>query len=70
MAQTIALQFWVESLKDRKLAWEKYLAFVKKGGTLSFVDLVKSAGLRSPLESGALKEIATAIGQWFSEHQI
>ncbi len=70
MAQTIALQFWVESLKDRKLAWEKYLAFVKKGGTLSFVDLVKSAGLRSPLESGALKEIATAISQWFSEHQI
>ena len=70
MAQTIALQFWADSLQDRKRAWERYLAFVRMGGTKTFVDLVKSVELRSPLEDGALRQITQTVVPWLQEHQI
>jgi hypothetical protein len=43
--------------QDYKAAWAKYLDFSKKGGTMTFVDLVKSSGLRSPLEEGGLTDV-------------
>lgn len=70
LAQTVSLQFWVEAMRDRKAAWEKYLTFVKQGGTKTFVDLVKSAGLRSPLEDGCLKEIVGDVQKWLEKNSI
>lgn len=70
MAQTVALQFWVAFMKDSKAAWEKYLAFVRMGGTKTFTDLVKTVGLVSPLEDGSLKSIAGPVEKWLAEHQI
>lgn len=70
MAQTVALQFWVRFMKDSKDAWEKYLTFVKLGGTKTFVDLVKSVGFLSPLENGSLKSITGTVENWLKEHQI
>lgn len=45
LAQTVALQFWLEIEKDWKQAWEKYKMFVKRGGTDTFLGLVEGAGL-------------------------
>lgn len=70
MAQTVALQFWVAAMKDRKAAWEKYLSFVRLGGTKTFSDLVKSVGLLSPLEDGSLKSISSEIKTWLEENEI
>lgn len=70
LAQTVSLQFWVEAMRDRKAAWEKYLTFVKQGGTKTFVDLVKSVGLRSPLEDGCLKEIVGDVQKWLEKNSI
>ena len=70
MAQTIALQFWIKSLDNWDEAWKTYLAFTKKGGKYSFLDLVKSAGLLSPLEDGTLKVICSRVREWLKEHQI
>ncbi len=70
LAQTVALQFFAEYLQDSKAAWEKYLAFVRKGGTKTFIDLVKGAGLISPLDDGCLKYITENIAKWLEENQL
>ncbi|MCX7774418.1 MAG: M3 family oligoendopeptidase [Clostridia bacterium] len=57
LAQTCALQFRNLLTEDYKSAWEKYLSFSKKGGTMVFTDLLKTSGLRSPFEEGCLKEV-------------
>lgn len=70
MAQTAAMQIFALFLKDEKKAWETYMNYVKLGGTKTFVDLLKAVDLKSPLEDGCLKEIATVLHQWLNEHQI
>ena len=70
MAQTIAFQFWLLSLENKKEAWEKYLAFVDLGGTKDFEGLVESAGLDLPYSDGAIKRIADKVGDWIKTHQL
>ena len=50
LTQTVALQFWSLYLKDPKDAWKRYLALVNQAGTGTFVDVVKTAGLKTPLK--------------------
>ena len=45
LAQTVALQIWALLQKDQKLAWEKYMAYTRQGGSRTFTDLLKNAGL-------------------------
>ncbi len=68
MAQTIAFQLWTLSLKDRQAAWDKYLAFVDRAGTMTFADLCTSAGLRVPYEKGTIREIGAGIRDWLKEN--
>lgn len=70
LAQMISLQFWSLSMHDHKAAWEKYLSFVKMGGTKTFVDIVKDSGLSCPIEDGSLKSTVSDIKNWLDEHQI
>jgi len=58
LAQICALQFRSLMVKDYRAAWEKYISFSKKGGTMTFVDLLKSTGLKSPFDEGFVKEVA------------
>ena len=66
MAQTVAFQFFAESLKDWKSAFDKYLKFVDGAGTKTFEELVKSAGLALPYEEGCLKETADTVAAWLN----
>lgn len=61
LAQTIALQFWAISTKDFDKAFNMYVELTKKGGSLTFTDLVRQTGLKVPFEEGALKEIAQTV---------
>lgn len=61
LAQTVAFGFLVESRKDYEGALQKYLRFVSRGGTASFDSLIKEAGLNSPFENGALKNMSFEI---------
>ena len=70
MAQTVALQVFAKHLKDEKDAWETYLRYTKMGGTKTFVDLVKTAGLISPLDNGCLKDICETIGNWINKQEL
>lgn len=70
MAQTMAFQFWMESMKDRDAAWKKYLTFVDLGGTKTFEDLVAGAGMKVPYAPGCVKEIGAAISKWIDENPL
>ena len=58
LAQSDALQFLFKSLDDYQDAFNRYLTFTSKGGTELFTDMLKEAGINSPFEDGALKEVA------------
>ena len=61
MAQTVAFQFFAESLINWQKAFDKYLAFVDGAGTKTFEELVLSANLKLPYEDGVLAEVAATI---------
>jgi len=70
LAQTVAFQFWIASMNDRADAWKRYLAFTDKGGTCTFEELVRGAGLKVPYEDGCIWEIGQAIGKWIEENPL
>jgi M3 family oligoendopeptidase len=58
LALCCALQFWSKSLDDYSGALRDYTQLCKRGGELPFLELVRSAGLKSPFESGVLHGVA------------
>ncbi len=60
LAQSVALQFLLESRKNRDGTFARYFEFIGKGGMKVFTDLVKEAGLQSPFQPGALKAVAVS----------
>ena len=70
LAQTVAFQFWIASMADRQDAWTRYLAFTDRGGTATFEELVRGAGLKVPYEDGCIREIGQAIGKWIEENPL
>ncbi len=58
LAQSDALQFLFKSLDDYSAAFESYLEFTSHYGSQFFTDMLSEAGIRSPFEKGALKDIA------------
>ena len=64
LAQICALQFWKLSKDDNVKAWEKYTKLCKIGGSLSFAELVKTVGLKSPFEEDCINTVIKDIEQW------
>lgn len=58
LAQSNALQFLFASLENYDDAFARYYSFAKKYGSEFFTDMLKEAGIKSPFEKGALKEVA------------
>lgn len=67
LALCCALQFWSRSLDDYAGALEAYVALCGRGGTLPFVALVRSAGLQSPFEDGAVEQVAERAERYLHE---
>jgi M3 family oligoendopeptidase len=57
LAMCCALQFWARSLDDYDRALKDYIDLCKRGGTMPFQSLVRSAGLQSPFEPGVLHNV-------------
>lgn len=70
MAQTVAFQFFAQSLKDWQTAFNKYLTFVEGAGTKTFEDLVLSAGLKLPYNEGVLEDVAKIITEHLEKFEI
>jgi M3 family oligoendopeptidase len=66
LAQICALQYWKLSQEHSKAAWNSYLDLCKQGGSKSFTDLVKFAGLRSPFEEGCVESVVGEIESYLN----
>ena len=66
LAQICALQFWKKANENKKNAWESYLTLCKAGGSQSFLELVKLAGLVSPFDSSCIKNIIGDVEKWLN----
>lgn len=64
LAQICAFQFWKKMHEDRTAAWNDYLHLCRQGGSKSFTELVKVAGLLSPFEDGCVTSVIGSIESW------
>ncbi|MDE7171668.1 MAG: M3 family oligoendopeptidase [Oscillospiraceae bacterium] len=70
LAQTVSLQFWALLQRDSKAAWEKYMAYARQGGSRTFTDLLKNAGLDSPFEEKCLRGVCEAASAWLDSFDL
>ena len=63
LAQTVALQFLALIQKDQKAAWQTYRRYTDLGGSMTFTELLQTAGLKSPFDETCLKEVCEAARQ-------
>jgi len=64
LAQTVALEFWALIQKDPKNAWTHYMAYTRQGGSRTFTELLKNAGLKTPFDEECLKSVCETAKQW------
>lgn len=67
LAQTVSLQFWALLQQDQKNAWMHYMAYTRQGGSRTFTELLKNAGLESPFEENCLRTVAQTAKEYL-EH--
>lgn len=67
LAQVCAFEFWKKSQEDYKGAWQDYLNLCKQGGSQSFLELVKTAGLESPFNEGCVASTVEAVTTWLDQ---
>lgn len=70
LAQTAALEFWMIMQKSHDEAWERYMRLVRKAGTQTFDELIQTAGLKSPFDESALKEVAETAAEWLERNKL
>ena len=58
LSQICALELWDESREDLKEALEKYNTLCQLGGSDTFLNLIKKAGLESPFDVNVIKRLA------------
>ncbi len=51
-------------MEDREGAWRDYTKLCNAGGSQSFTELVKLAGLMSPFKDGCVKSVIGTIENW------
>ncbi len=70
LAQTVSLQFWAMIQKDLPDAWQHYMAYAVQGGSATFTDLLKNAGLESPFEESCLRGVCQAAREWLADFDL
>lgn len=70
LAQTVALQFWALLEQDRTVAWEKYMAYTCQGGSRTFTQLLKNAGLDTPFDEQCLRSVCQRASQWLDGYDL
>ena len=58
LSQICALELWDESRADLKDALEKYNTLCQLGGSDTFLNLIKRAGIESPFNVDVIKRLA------------
>ena len=66
LAQTVSLQIWAVLQKDQKDAWAHYMAYARQGGSRTFTELLKNAGLESPFDEKCLRGVCETASKWLA----
>lgn len=66
LAQICAFQFWVKDRRDHASAWSDYLRLCRAGGSMSFLNLIKLANLKSPFEDGCVQSVVGDIQNYLN----
>ena len=66
LAQTVSLQIWALLQKDQKDAWAHYMAYARQGGSRTFTELLKNAGLESPFDEKCLRGVGETASTWLA----
>lgn len=64
LAQICAFQFWKKDGENHQAAWSDYVKLCEAGGSLSFLELVKLANLRSPFDPQCIESVIGLIEAW------
>ena len=56
--------------KDPENAWQHYMAYTRQGGSRTFVDLLKHAGLVTPFDEQCLKEVCETATRWLEDFDL
>ena len=70
LAQTVALRFWAMIQNDLSDAWAHYMAYTREGGSKTFTDLLKHAGLDTPFDEACLRAVCEEANKWLSEFDL
>ncbi len=70
LAQTVALEFWALIQKDVRSAFETYMKYTSQGGTHTFTDLLKNAGLESPFDENTLRNVCQQAEKFLDEYDL
>ena len=70
LAQTVALSFWAMIQHDLPDAWAHYIAYTEQGGSVTFTELLKNAGLDSPFEEKCLRTVCETAAQWLRDFDL
>ena len=70
LAQTVALRFWAMIQQDLPNAWAHYMAYTKEGGSKTFTDLLKHAGLDTPFDEACLRAVCEEANKWLGEFDL
>lgn len=70
LAQVCALQFWKRAVEKDPKAWSDYIHICKIGGTKTFLEIVKEAGLKSPFADGTVEPIIQFAANYLEKFDI
>lgn len=70
LAQTVSLDFWARIQEDPKAAFDTYMKYTKLGGTMTFTDLLREAGLKSPFDPDCLQNIAVKAKEFLENYDL
>ena len=70
LVQTVSLELWAMIKEDRSNAWSHYMAYTKQGGSATFVELLKNAGLDSPFDEATLKGVCEKANRHLENFEI
>ena len=70
LAQTVSLEFWAMIQKDPAEAWKRYMAYTEQGGSRTFTELLKHAGLATPFDEECLKGVCEIAKEWLSSFDL
>ena len=70
LAQTVSLEFWAMIQADMKNAWQHYMAYTVQGGSRTFTELLKNAGLTTPFDESCLRGVCEAASKWLENFDL